>query len=53
MVSCEKKELTEVSGLAYSLTTRSTGFANKELLFGLFHEIAKGRRDTDGHAPRY
>jgi len=53
MVSYEEKERTEASGLGYSLTTKSTGFADEELLLGLFHELAKGRRDTAGHAPRF
>ena len=31
--------------------TRSAEFANKELPLGLFHELAKRRRDTVGLAP--
>jgi len=53
MVFYETKERTEASDLGYSLTTKSTGLAQKELLPGRFHELAKGRHDTVGHAPRF
>jgi hypothetical protein len=48
-----KEKRSETRGLGYSLATRSAGFANKELPFGLFHELAKRRRDTVGYAPRF
>jgi hypothetical protein len=48
-----REKRSETRGLGYSLATRSAGFANKELPFGLFHELAKRRRDTVGYAPRF
>jgi hypothetical protein len=53
MVSCEKEERTGPSDLGYRVATSSAGFANKKLPFGLFRELAKGRRDTAGYAPRF
>jgi hypothetical protein len=42
------EERTDAFGLGYSLTARSTVFAEKELLLGLFDERAEGCRDTVG-----